>query len=322
MTTLTIERITLKNNILCAPMAGITDLPFRVICKENGAQLVTTEMVSAKGIYYKNGKSLKMAEIFPDYEHPAEIQIFGSDPYIMAQVVDRLNDSKASLININMGCPANKIVKNNEGCALMKNINLASQIIKEVCKASIKPITIKMRKGWDEYNVNAAELAKVAEQNGASAVTIHGRTRQQFYLGKVDLDIIKKVKTAVSIPVIGNGDIFSPQDAQMMLDYTGCDGIMIGRGALGNPWIFNQVTKFLDTREIISGPSIKDRICTIIRHMDMLIDYKDESIAIKEMRKHVAWYIKGLKNASKIKREVFTANSREEMINSIYNLEY
>jgi tRNA-dihydrouridine synthase B len=239
-----IGNVKLDNNVFLAPMAGVTDMPFRILCKEQGCGLVYTEMVSAKGIHYNDERSNKLAEV-NEAEKPASVQIFGTEPAVMAEIAEKLNQSDADIIDINMGCPTPKITKNGEGSALMLNPNLAGKIISAVSKATNKPVTVKIRKGWDESNVNAVEIAKIAEDNGAKAIAIHGRTREQFYSGISDWDIISSVKEAVSIPVIGNGDVFSPEDAREMLIKTNCDAVMIGRGAQGNPWVFKRVLHIL-----------------------------------------------------------------------------
>lgn len=309
----------MQNRIFLAPMAGITDLPFRLICKDLGCGLVFTEMVSAKGLYYSDSKTKQLLEI-DEKEIPAAVQIFGSDPYIMAKVTEQLNNSNANIIDINMGCPTSKITRNGDGSALLLNPKLVGEIIKEVCTVSTKPVTVKIRKGWDENNINAVEIAKIAEQNGAKAITVHGRTREQYYSGKADWEIIKNIKATVSIPVIGNGDVFIPQDAKDMLDYTGCDAIMVGRGALGNPWVFKRIISFLDNGYDLPVPTVKEKIQMIEKHMTMLIQYKGEYTAVREMRKHIAWYIKGIKNCSVIKDRVFKLNSPEDIIHEIRKL--
>lgn len=313
-----IRNVVTENNVFLAPMAGVTDIPFRILCKEQGCGLVYTEMVSAKGLYYKDEKSIKLTEV-DERERPASVQIFGSDPDIMASVVYKLNDYNADIIDINMGCPTPKITRNGEGCALMLDPKLAGRIVKAVVDASEKPVTVKIRKGWDESRVNAVEMAKIAEDNGASAIAVHGRTREQFYSGKADWSIIKRVKEAVSIPVIGNGDIFTPGDAAMMLEQTGCDAVMVGRGAQGNPWIFGNILSWLEKGELKPGPSAEERINTIIRHMNMLVELKGERTGVCEMRKHIAWYIKGMPNSAQVREKVFRLTSKDEILDVLTN---
>ncbi|PYG88212.1 nifR3 family TIM-barrel protein [Ruminiclostridium sufflavum DSM 19573] len=304
----------LENRIFLAPMAGVTDMPFRVLCKEQGCGLVFTEMVSAKGMHYNDDKSTKLT-LLDEKEKPGAVQIFGSEPEIMAEVAEKLDRSDAGIIDINMGCPAPKITKNGEGSALMKKPELVAKIVKAVSGATKKPVTVKIRKGWDDSLANAVEIAGIAEENGACAVTVHGRTREQYYSGKADWDIIKQVKRAVSIPVIGNGDVTGPEAAKRLFEETGCDAVMVGRGAQGNPWIFNQINKYLEEGIIIPAPTAEQKIQTIIRHMNMLIEYKGERTGILEMRSHIAWYIKGLRDAAYTKQKLFKLTNKEEIFN-------
>ncbi|WP_225624142.1 tRNA dihydrouridine synthase DusB [Thermoanaerobacterium thermosaccharolyticum] len=306
-----IGNVEIKNNVILAPMAGVTDKPYRRICKDMGCGFAYTEMVSAKGLYYGSENTESLTDI--DDEENVALQIFGSDPYIMGEIAKRLNTSNAKTIDINMGCPTPKIVKNGDGSALMMHPDVAESVIKAVVKNSIKPVTIKIRKGWDDDHINALEIAKMAESCGVKAVAIHGRTREQFYSGRADWDIIKKVKDNLKIPVIGNGDIFTPEDAKRMIDETGCDAVMVGRGAEGNPWIFKRILHYLNTGEILPEPTVSEKIDMILKHLDMVIDYKGEHVGILEMRKHIAWYLKGIRGASKIKQMVFTMSNYKEV---------
>lgn len=307
-----IGKVTLDNNIFLAPMAGVTDMSFRILCKEQGCALVYSEMISAKGMFYKDGKSWKLSQLSEE-EKPTAIQIFGSQPDIIAHSAQKLNDSDAAILDINMGCPTPKITKNGEGCALMLKPELAGEIIKAVCSVSEKPVTVKIRKGWDGENINAVEIARIAEKNGASAIAVHGRTREQFYSGKADWEIIQRVKEAVAIPVIGNGDIYRPVDAARMLEVTGCDAVMVGRGAQGNPWIFSRILHFLGTGELLPEPSIEEKKEMMLRHLNMVIADKGERKGVCEMRKHIAWYIKGCRNSAQFKDRIFKAVSHDEM---------
>ena len=293
----------LENNVILAPMAGVTDLPFRLLCREQGAGCVVTEMVSAKAILYNNRNTKELMQIHPQ-ERPAAIQLFGSDPDIMAQIAARIEDGPYDFIDVNMGCPVPKVVNTCEGSALMKNPKQAEKVLSAMVKAVKKPVTVKFRKGFNDTSVNAVEFAKMAEGSGVAAVAVHGRTREQYYSGKADWDIIRQVKEAVKIPVIGNGDIFTPQDAGRMMEETGCDGIMVARGAKGNPWIFRRINHYLDTGEILPGPSIEEIQAMILRHGHMLAAYKGEQTAMREMRGHVAWYTKGMPHSAALRNEI------------------
>ncbi len=310
-----IGNVTLKNRWILAPMAGVCDLPFRVLCASQGAGLTCMEMVSAKAIYYNNKNTDMLMEI-DGREKPVSLQLFGSDPEIMAEMAKKIEDRPFDILDINMGCPVPKIVNNGEGSALMKNPLLAGKIIEAVAKATYKPVTVKIRKGFDDAHVNAVEMAHIAQESGACAVAIHGRTREQYYQGQADWDIIAKVKSAVSIPVIGNGDIKDVESAFRMLEYTGCDYAMIGRAAEGNPWIFKALT-MADEGLKYEGPTLKERKEMILTHGKMLIECKGEYIGIREMRKHAAWYTQGLKNSSKLRGQMNEMESYEMLVDLI-----
>lgn len=309
-----IGKLTFDNNIFLAPMAGVTDISFRGLCKEMGCGLVYTEMVSAKALYYGSENTQALLRI-ADEERPVAAQIFGREPDIMANICDEHlnNRDDICIIDINMGCPAPKIVKNGEGSALMKEPKLAYEIIKAIKKTSTKPVTVKFRKGFDEDNINAVEFAKGMEQAGVDAITIHGRTTKQMYQGIADWDIIKKIKDSVSIPVIGNGDVFSPEDALKMKTITNCDGIMIARGSQGNPWIFRQVLSMLNG-ESIEAVTNREKIEMCLRHYELAIKYDGEFKAVREMRKHSSWYIKGLPRCTDIKTEINALDDSKKVI--------
>ena len=309
---LQIGSVTLPNNLILAPMAGVTDLPFRLLCKEQGAGLLCMEMVSAKAILYKNKNTKELLTIDPR-ENPVSLQLFGSDPDIVAGIAHQIEDRPFDILDINMGCPVPKIVNNGEGSALMKNPKLAGEIIKKTVNAVQKPVTVKIRKGFDDDHVNAVEMAKIAEDAGAAAIAVHGRTREQYYAGKADWDIISQVKEAVSIPVIGNGDLLTPEDVTAMKEQTGCDGFMIARGAQGNPWIFRQILHYFETGEHLEKPSFAEVTQMILRHARMLMDFKGDYIGIREIRKHAAWYTAGYPHSSQLRVKITEVESYEEL---------
>ena len=313
---LKIGSVTLENNVILAPMAGVTDLPYRVLCREQGAGLVCMEMVSAKAIYYKNRNTQELLAV-DERERPVSLQLFGSDPEILSSMAAQLEDGPYDLFDINMGCPVPKIVKNGEGSALMRNPKLVEEILTAMVKAVRKPVTVKIRRGFDETSVNAVEIAKIAEGCGVAAVAVHGRTREQFYSGKADWDIIRQVKEAVRIPVIGNGDVFTPEDAKRMVETTGCDGIMVARGAKGNPWIFKQITEYLDTGVIPERPSVEELKEMILRHGRMMVEFKGELAAMREMRKHVAWYTTGYPRSAALRNEINEVETLDGLVELI-----
>lgn len=308
-----IGNVEIKGMAALAPMAGVTDRAFRELCVAFGASYVVGEMVSAKGISFNSERSKELM-LLSENERPAAVQLFGSEPQTVAAAAVTAMEYKPDIIDINMGCPAPKISGNGAGSALMKNPDLCGKIVEAVCKAVDVPITIKIRKGWDDKSVNAVEVAKICEQAGASAITVHGRTREQFYSGKADLDIISEVKKAVNIPVIGNGDITNANDAAQMLEKTNCDMVMIGRGALGNPWIFREINAWLNDLRPMFPPSPAEKVTVILRHIQAMCDYKGEEIAMREARKHVGWYMKGFKNAAELRREAGYLKTYEELI--------
>lgn len=308
-----IGNIEVQGNLMLGPMAGVTDLPFRLLCKEKGADMVFTEMVSAKGILYNNKNTESLLRI-DEKERPAAIQLFGSDPDILCNMAKRIEDRNFDILDINMGCPVPKVVNNGEGSALMKNPKLIGEIVKKVSKGINKPVTVKIRKGFHEGLVNAVEVAKIAEENGAAAITVHARTREQYYSGKADWETIKRVKEAVAIPVIGSGDVFTPEDAKNMLEHTNCDAIMIARGARGNPWLFKQIKEYLDQGIFLSKPSFSEVKEMIIRHAKLSVDYKGEYTGIREMRKHVAWYTTGYAGSAKLRNKVNEIECMEDLV--------
>ena len=307
-----IGNLILENPLFLAPMAGVTDKAFRMITKPFGPAMMYTEMVSGKGLHYKSQRTAQLLHA-EEAEGPVAAQIFGHEPEIMGSIAEEALRFGAVMVDINMGCPAPKIVKNGDGSALMKNPDLAGEVIAAVVRAVNVPVTVKIRKGWDDGSVNAVEMAKTAEQNGAAAVTIHGRTREQFYSGKADLDIIRQVKRAVSIPVIGNGDITDGVSAAKMMEETGCDGLMIGRAAQGNPWIFSQVLAYLQDGTILPPPSAAERVAVAKKHLSRLVLYKGEHRGIQEGRKHMAWYFKGVKGGAHLRDAFHKANTLAQM---------
>lgn len=307
-----IGNVNIDNNVFLAPMAGVTDLPFRLLCREAGCGMLYTEMVSAKAILYHNRNTEELMQIDP-LENPIAIQLFGSEPEVMAEIARRVEERPFDIIDVNMGCPVAKIVNNGEGSALMQNPLLAGRIVEAMVKAVKKPVTIKIRKGFDEQHVNAVEMAHIAQESGAAAVAVHGRTRQQFYSGRADWDIIRQVKEAVTIPVIGNGDIMCAKDAVRMFEETGCDAVMVARGSQGNPWIFHQIAEYRKNGIMPEGPSRQEVKAMVRRHARLLIDYKGEFTAIREMRKHFAWYTSGYPHSAALRRDINFIETFEEL---------
>lgn len=307
-----IGKVKINGILSLGPMAGVTDLPFRLLCKEKGVDLVYTEMVSAKGIRFNN-KNTKDLLTVSDIERPVAVQLFGSDSDILADAVKQIDQLDFDILDINMGCPVPKVVNNGEGSALMTNPSLVGEIVNKVSRATKKPVTVKIRKGFTMDNINGVEIARIAEQNGAAAIAVHARTRDQFYTGKADWDIIRQVKEAVSIPVIGSGDVVTPYDAQAMLNQTGCDGIMIARGARGNPWIFEQIKAYLEHGIIKPKPKFEEVMDMTLRHCRLAIEYKSEYTGIREMRKHVAWYTSGFPGSAKLRNRITEIESIEDL---------
>ena len=312
MKTLQIGNVTLENNLVLGPMAGVTDLPFRLLCKEQGAGLLCMEMVSAKGIYYNNKNTEQLLAI-DEREHPVSLQLFGSDPEIMSEMAKKIEERPFDILDVNMGCPVPKVVNNGDGSALMKNPVLAGKIIEKTARAIKKPVTVKIRKGFDDAHINAVEMAKVAEASGAAAIAVHGRTREQYYSGRADWDIIRQVKEAVKIPVIGNGDILTPEDAIRIEEQTGCDGFMIARGAQGNPWIFAQILHYFKTGEHLPKPTAEEMVQMMLRHAKMQLAFKGDYTGIREIRKHAAWYTAGYPNAARLRSAINEVESYEQL---------
>ncbi len=312
---LKIGNVELENNLILAPMAGVTNLPFRIVCKDYGADMVCTEMASAKAMFHNDQKTKRLFNTEGE-KRPISFQIFGSELESMAYAVKYMSDF-ADIIDINMGCPAPKVVKNGDGSKLLLDLKKAQKIIETAVKNSKVPVTVKFRKGWDKENIVAVDIAQIAEQAGASAVTIHGRTRSEFYTGKADWDIIKKVKQSVNIPVIGNGDIVDEESALQMFEQTGVDGIMIGRGTFGNPWIFRNIKHYLETGEKLPQPTNNEKLEVMGKHIELAVKEKGEGVAIKELRKHIAWYTKNLKNSSEFRNSINKVEKKEELISKL-----
>lgn len=316
MARLTIGSVTLDNNVILAPMAGVTDLPFRLLCREMGAGLVCMEMVSAKAIYYNNRNTEELLKVHPE-EHPVSLQLFGSEPEIVAQMAARIEERPFSVLDFNMGCPVPKVVNNGEGSALMKDPRLVEKLLTALVKAVRKPVTVKIRKGFDDNSVNAVEIARIAESCGVAGIAVHGRTRAQYYSGKADWDIIRRVKEAVRIPVIGNGDVDSPEAAKAMLETTGCDGVMIGRAAQGNPWIFRETVNFLENGGILPKPDKAEKKATVLRHAALLGEVKGEYTAVREMRRHLAWYTTGMPHSARFRGMINSLETMEELLGAV-----
>lgn len=312
MKTITIGNITLENPVILAPMAGVTDLAFRLLCKEQGAGLLCMEMISAKAIQFKNKNTYSLMEIRPE-EKPVSLQLFGSDPDVISEMAKEIEERPFDILDLNMGCPVPKVVNNGEGSALMKQPKLAGEIISKTVKAIQKPVTVKIRKGFNDQNINAVEMAKIAQESGAAAVTIHGRTREQYYSGTADWDIIRQVKEAVTIPVIGNGDVTDGPSAVALMEQTGCDGVMVGRAARGNPWIFQQILHYMLTGKEDGRPGLEEVKKMILRHARLQLEYKGEYTGIREMRKHVAWYTSGYPHSAELRRKINQVETMKQL---------
>ena len=319
MAKLMVGNVVLDNPLILAPMAGVTDLHFRLLCSQQGVGLIGMEMVSAKAIMYKNKNTEKLLEIHPE-EGPVSLQLFGSDPEIISRIAKQIEDRPFSILDINMGCPVPKIVNNGEGSALMKNPRLVGEIVRKTVKAINKPVTVKIRKGFDDDHVNAVEIAKIVEDAGGAAIGIHGRTREQYYSGKADWEIIARVKEAVSIPVLGNGDVTDAESAVRMMKETGCDGVMIARAARGNPWIFKRILSKLETGEECPEPTMEERRDTILKHARLQTEYKGEYTAVREMRKHIGWYTTGLPHSARLRQKLNEMETMEELQEAVERL--
>ena len=313
MKTLKIGNVELQNRYILAPMAGVSDLPFRLLCKEQGAGLVCMEMVSAKAIFYNNKNTDMLMEIHPQ-EGPVSLQLFGSDPKIMGEMAKRIEERPFSILDVNMGCPVPKVVNNHEGSALMKNPKLVEEIVTALVKAIDKPVTVKIRKGFDENSVNAVEIAKIVEACGAAAVAVHGRTREQYYSGSADWEIIARVKDAVKIPVIGNGDVTDIESAQKLAEQTGCDGIMIGRAVRGNPFLFRELVHFERTGQTCAKATPQEVREAILKHAALQIEYKGEYTAVREMRKHISWYSAGYPGSTKLRAKINEMENMDDIL--------
>lgn len=316
MSKLTIGNVTLDNNLILAPMAGVTDLPFRLLCRRMGAGLVCMEMVSAKAIYYNNKNTDTLMEIHPQ-EMPASLQLFGSEADIIADMAKRIEERPFAILDFNMGCPVPKVVNNGEGSALMRNPKLVEEILTKLVKAVDKPVTVKIRKGFNDESVNAVEIARIAESCGVAAVAVHGRTREQYYTGQADWDIIARVKDAVKIPVIGNGDVDSPEKAKLLLEQTGCDGVMIGRASQGNPWIFRECAAYLENGILLPCPDNQEKKQVILEHAALQLKYKGEYTGVREMRKHLSWYTVGMPHSARFRQMINTMETMEELLSGV-----